>query len=131
MESTHHTLLFLGSPDAKFWGSIVIVMVLGVAYVANKITRGITIGYHDYQIASWIKNSMQFLHLSMSLILALALPNNLLNEFGFFRELYKEDERWIAGTSVILLFLLVIVIGVTFTLCVRITGVSKTETEKP
>ena len=111
--------------ETKFWLTIVIVFILGLLYLANKLTKGITIGYLKYKMNDRIKNALFFIHGSCSLILALALPNNYLNEISFFKRLYEENEIWIAVSILILLFSFVVIFGTMFTLTVKQLGLER------
>jgi hypothetical protein len=115
------------APAAKFWGSMVVLLVIAIAALGNKLTRGITIGYMHYQMNENLKSAIVLVHGAVSLILALALPNNYLNEFEFFKNLYKQEDLWIAGSVLILLFTFLVIIGTAVTLIARFSGLKKVE----
>ena len=118
------TLLFM-NPAIKFWGSMVILVIVMLIYFTNQLTRGRTIDYLNYQMSSRLKNTLMNVHGFSALILALLLPNNYLNKIDFFKKLYNEDELWIAGTMLILLFLLILCIGIVFSFAVKWLGLKR------
>lgn len=118
------TVLFM-NPATKFWGSMVIFVIIMLIYFANQLTRGKTIDYLNYEMSSRLKNTLMNVHGFSALILALLLPNNYINEIDFFKRLYDENELWIAGTMLILLFLLIICIGLVFSFAVKWLGLKR------
>lgn len=109
---------------------MVLLLIIGLGYLANKLTRGGTISYIHYEMNENIKKTLMFIHGFGSLILALLLPNNYLNEIDFIGRLYKENELWIAGTILMLLFSFIILFGTTFTLIASLVGLRKLDEEK-
>jgi hypothetical protein len=122
---TFDILLFFAKPETKFWGTMVILFVIGLGYLANKLTRGKATNYIYYDINDNVKKTLMFIHGFGPLILALLLPNNYLNEIDFLNKLYEENELWIAGTILILLFPFIILFGTTFTFFARLFGLKK------
>lgn len=118
------TILFI-NPATKFWGTMVVFVIIMLIYFANKLTRGNTIDYLNYEMSSRLKNTLMNVHGFSALILALMLPNNYINEIDFFKKLYDENELWIAGTMLIILFLLIIGIGTAFTFTVKRLGLKR------
>lgn len=123
-------ILVFVRPETKFWGTMVLLLIIGLGYLANKLTRGGTISYIHYEMNENIKKTLMFIHGFGSLILALLLPNNYLNEIDFIGRLYKENELWIAGTILMLLFSFIILFGTTFTLIASLVGLRKLDEEK-
>ncbi|GCC53400.1 hypothetical protein SanaruYs_36430 [Chryseotalea sanaruensis] len=117
-------ILFI-NPATKFWGTMVILVIITLGYFANKLTRGNTIDYINYEMGSKLKNTLINIHGLGSLIIALILPNNFVNEIDFFKQLYDENELWIAGTMLTLLFIMLVMIGTTFTFFVRRSGLKR------
>ena len=113
-------------PETKFWGGIVFLLIAALGYLANKATRGYAIGYFKYKISEGVKLTLIVVQGPGSLILALMLPNNYLNEIDSVRKLYEQNELWIAVTILTLLFTFIILFGTIFTLVVQWVGVSKT-----
>ncbi len=120
-------MLVLVSPETKFWGGIVFLLIAALGYLANKATRGYAIGYTRYKISDGVRATLMLIQGFGSLILALALPNNYLNEIESFGKLYRENEIWIAVSILALLFTFLILFGVIFTLAVRLAGISKND----
>ena len=122
---TFNILIFLAKPETRFWGTVVILFIVGLGYLANKLTRGHTIDYMNYEMNDGLKKTLMVVHGFGSLILALLLPNNYLNEINFINELYEENELWIAATILILLFSFILLFGTIFTLIARLSRLEK------
>lgn len=120
-----NVLLYFAKPETKFWVVMVVLFILGLGYLANKLTRGITTGYIYYKMRDGVKNTLVLIHGFGSLILALALPNNFLNEIDFIKILYEENELWIAGSILVLLLSFLILFGAIFTFFAKLTGLEK------
>src|SRR5690348_8122266 len=88
----------------RFWFTVVMLIIAGLGYLANKLTRGRTIEYLQYQMNERMKNTLLTIHGIASLILALALPNHYLNRVEQIRTLYNENDLWIAASVLALLF---------------------------
>ena len=101
------------------------LLVAALAYLGNRFTKGYTIGYINYKMSDRSKRTLMYCHGIGSLILALALPNNYLNEIDFIKRLYEENELWIAASILILLFFFLIFFGTTFTLVVKLRRLEK------
>jgi hypothetical protein len=119
-------LLLSARPETRFWAGIVFLLIAALAYLANKLTRGYTIGYTQCKINERVKAILMGVHGFGSLILALMLPNNYLNEIEFVGKLYEENELWIATSILLLLFTFIILFGTVFTLAARLFGADKT-----
>jgi hypothetical protein len=122
---TNNTLLLFTRLEFKFWGIMFSLLIIGLGYLANKLTRGNTNNYLNYRMNRNVKNILIFIQYFVSIVLALLLPNNYLNEIEFTKRLYEENELWIAGTILILLFSFIILFGTTFTLVSRLLGLKK------
>jgi len=122
-----NVIFVLVRPETKFWGSIVLLLIVAIGYLANKATRGYAIGYTKYKINGGVMITLVFVQGLGSLILALMLPNNYLNEIESIRKLYEGNELWIAVTIFTLLFTFIILFGTMFTLAVRLAGVRKSD----
>ena len=120
-------MLVLVSPETKFWGGIVLLLIAALGYLANKATRGYAIGYMQYNINGNVRSVLMFVQGFGSLILALMLPNNYLNEIDSLKNLYEENELWIAVSIFALLFTFILLFGTLFTLVVRLAGASKVD----
>lgn len=112
-------LLLSARPETRFWVGMVFLLIAALAYLGNKLTRGYTIGYTRYKINERVKATLMGVHGFGSVILALMLPNNYLNEIEFIRTLFEENELWIAASILLLLFIFIILLGTIFTLAVR------------
>jgi len=110
----------------RFWAAVVILFIVGIGYILNKLTKGYTVGYLRCKISENTKKTLTYIHGLGSLILALIIPNNFLNETDFFKELFDANELWIAASVVTLLFLFVAFFGAVFTFIARRKGVEKT-----
>jgi hypothetical protein len=95
---------------------VVLLFVVGMAYLAVKATRGLAGGYLHASIGERLKSAMVLFHGFGSLILALMIPNNFLVKIAWFDALYAQDGLWIAVSIVILLFFFLVAIGMLFTL---------------
>ena len=104
------------SPATSFWGTVVVVIALGVGYIGFRLIKGFIVGYLKVNIRDNLKVTLLFVQGLGSLILALALPNNFLNQFAFFEGLYAESGLWIAVSVFILLLLFLILFGTLFSL---------------
>jgi hypothetical protein len=113
-------------PETKFWGGIVFLLIAALGYLAVKATRGYAIGYTKYKISGGVMATLVFVPGFGSLMLALMLPNNYFNEIDSVRELYEQNELWIAVTIITLLFTFIILFGTIFTLAARLVGAGKT-----
>lgn len=128
MKATIDILLrFPANPQTRFWLSVVILIILGLGYLGFKLTKGFIGGYLKADIAHNLKITLLMIHGFLSLILALILPNNYLNDIDFIGNLYKQNELWIAFTVMILLFTFLLLFGSFFTLLTKkkIKDVSK------
>lgn len=115
------------SIESKFWGTAVILFIIGLGYLANRLTKGFAIGYINYKMRSKRKRALVITHGLSSLVLALAVPNNYLNEIDFFKRLFEENQFWIAGAILILLFFFIMLIGASLTTIVTISGLEKSD----
>jgi hypothetical protein len=77
-----------------------------------------------------VKITLMCIHGFGSVILALLLPNNYLNEIDFVKKLYDENALWIPASMLILLFTLILSIGITFTLLSEAFGLKKVSDEQ-
>ena len=111
-------LIFRWSPT-RLWAGVVILFIAGLGYLINKLTRGYTTGYLHSQLSDSTKNKLKFIHGFCSFLFSLILPNNFLNRISFFKNLYQENELWIAASIFILLISSLAVLGATFTLIAR------------
>jgi hypothetical protein len=102
------------NPTFDFWAPIVVVVLLSIAYLAIRFTRGNAIKYITADVPNSLKVVLLLLQGSGSLIASLILPNNYLNRFRFFNSLYAKSDAWIVATMVVLFILFVIVIGIIF-----------------
>lgn len=118
-------LVYFAKAETRFWGTVVIFIIIGIGYLGSKATRGYAIGYLTTNISDDGKKALLFIHGFASLIAALALPNNFLNKIGFFETLYEENELWIAVSVILLLFSFLVIIGTVFTLIAKKSGYSK------
>lgn len=114
------TIFLFGQRNPTAYAFIIIaILVLGVALW---FTKGIAFGYMQSKLSDKAKSAIVAFHVLISFILALALPNNYLNEFPFFELLYKSSEWWIPVTMFILLLFLIIVLGLFVSIIFRPTG---------
>lgn len=111
--------LLLGNPESRIWVTLITLMIVVIGYFANRLTKGYTVGYVYSSIGEGAARTLMIIHGFGSLIIALALPNNYLNEIPYFNQLYKTDELWIAASMLGMLFVSIIVLGVIFTLAVK------------
>lgn len=109
-------LLFLPSPETKFWSGLVALFVLGLGYIGFRLTKGFIGGYLKADIGDEMKSTLLVIHGLGSLILALILPNNYLIDIDVLRDLYNESEIWIAASILTLLFVFILLFGTIFTL---------------
>src|SRR5688500_10155875 len=115
------------SIESKFWGTGVILLIIGLGYLANRLTKGFAIGYINYKMRAKRKRALVITHGLSSLVLALALPNNYLNEIDFFKSLFEENQFWIAGSILILLFFFIMLFGSALTTIVTISGLERSD----
>ena len=79
------------------------------------------------KISAKKKKALVIIHGLTSLILALAIPNNYLNEIDVVKKLYEQNQFWIAGSMLVLLFLFIIIFGTALTSIVARMGFGKSE----
>jgi hypothetical protein len=109
-------LLLSSRSTTKFWTFLVFLFVAALGYLGYKLTRGYSVGYLKSNINERWKGAFLLIQGFSSVTLALILPNNYLVDIDFIRRLYDENELWIPASIVTLLFLLLIVFGLLFTL---------------
>jgi len=113
----------------KFWGTIIFLFTMGIIYLANKLTAGLTTGYIRYEMNKYIRRILMSIQGFGSLLLALLLPNNFLNKIDFIGQLYQEHGLWVLATMVILLTFFIMLFGTTFTFMMKIMGLRKFDEE--
>jgi len=111
--------LLFGNPENRFWITIILVIIGVLAFLANKITRGYTIGYAYSSIGEGPIRTIMTIHGLVSLGIALILPNNVLIHFAYVKELFNENELWIAASMLLLLFICLILFGAGLTIAVK------------
>jgi len=104
------------NPTVDAFFAIVILVLIGVAILTSKLTRGFVVGYLRKDIPFGLKWTMFWFHTIVPLLSAFILPNNYLVDMEFFRELYKRNELWIAASMLGLLFISFLMIGSLFSL---------------
>lgn len=112
-------ILLIARSSTRFWTFLVFLFVAAIGYLGYKVTRGYSVGYLKSNINDRWKGAFLLIQGFASVILALILPNNYLVDIDFFKRLYDENELWIAASIVTLLFLLLIIFGLLFTLIAK------------
>jgi hypothetical protein len=115
------------SIESTFWGTAVILFIIGLAYLSNRLTKGLAIGYINYKMRAKRKKALVITHGLSSLVLAMSLSNNYLNEIEFFKRLFEENQFWIAGSILILLFFFIILFGAALTTIVTMSGLERSD----
>jgi hypothetical protein len=109
-------VLIFGNPENNFWLTLVFLGVLLVGYFGFRLTKGFIGGYLNAEIGDKTKAALLIIHGLGSLVLALMLSNNYLVSIDFFHDLYAQSELWIAASSLVLLFMFLLLFGSLFTL---------------
>ena len=112
-------ILLIARASTRFWTFLVFLFVAALGYLGYKLTRGYSAGYLKSNIHDRWKVAFLLIQGFASVILALILPNNYLVDIDFFWSLYDENELWIPASIVTLLFLLLIIFGLLFTLVAK------------
>ena len=87
---------------------IIVVIAFGLVFWA---TRGISFGYTKSKLSDNARSTFLAIHIILSLVLSLALPNNYLKNFSFFESLYTQNEIWIPISMFLLLVFFVTIFG--------------------
>jgi phosphatidylglycerophosphate synthase len=125
-------MVFLHRTDEfDVWVSIIFVLIGGVVYLAIRLTSGGSTGYTHYAMSERLKLALVLVHGAASFLLALFLPNNYLNQYEFFRNLYVENDQWIAASMLTLLFLFFVAFGLILSSIVKLITLSRTDTRDP
>jgi hypothetical protein len=91
-----------------------------VILVSFIITKGLAIRYFGYEhIKSSIRQTMGLIHLAVSVVVAVYLPNNVLNHEDYFAKLYESNGLMIPITMVVIAFFLFTVIGIMISLITK------------
>ena len=98
--------------ETKF-GLFIFAAIVAILVLALYLLTGGFIFKYIKKIKS--KDTQQFLygfHLITSLLLALILPNNFLNNFNYFHNLFDKNTLWIPASMIGIFFILLIIIGI-------------------
>ena len=87
-------LRFFHQDNAVSWFNLIaLIIILLVCLVVFYVSRGFAFYYIKAKINSTIKNVLIFIQLVGSFVLALALPNNYLNEFPAINDYYTKKPQ--------------------------------------
>ena len=112
---------FFNHESAASWFSLILIVLIVVLYFAALfLSRGYAFYYKKAKINTHIKNLLAFTQIGGSLVLALALPNNYLNEFPAINDYYTKNGLWIFASSILLFLIFVLSFGISFSLLVRV-----------
>lgn len=84
------SILFNHNSPASWFAFIIVVIVMGSCYLTFFVSRGFSFYYRKLKINVTIKKILLFTHILGSLILALTLPNNYLNEYPIINDYYTK-----------------------------------------
>lgn len=113
--------LFFDYNDDFDWILLVgIILINAIIFAVTFLSRGFAFYYNEAKINSNLKNVLKFIQIGASLVLALALPNNYLNEFSIINNYYTKSGLWIFASSVLLFLIFVLIFGIIFSLLARL-----------
>ncbi len=118
--------LFIRRHPAVIATVAITILLIAIAF---RLTKGIAFAYMNSKLSANAKSTIIILHILISLVLAVSLPNNYLAEFPFIKTLYERNEWWIPLTMFILLLLSIVVIGVIIGAVFRPTNHRRTNPE--
>jgi len=101
------------------FATVLFIIAVIVCSVVFWLTKGIAFGYLRSKLSENTGSTLLAFHLIISIILALALPNNYLISFPFFESLYNKNELWIPVTMFGLLVVFVTLFGLFLSLIFR------------
>ncbi|MBI3135082.1 MAG: hypothetical protein HYZ14_10460 [Bacteroidetes bacterium] len=107
------------------WVCFAVLIAVGLGYVANIITNGLSFGYQKIPIGNTFKATLTTIHVFGSIVTAFVLPNNYLNKFDYFHKLYEQNGLWIPASMLVIFFVLVLVVGIFATLLAKQAGKKK------
>jgi len=110
---------------------ILMTLILGfLARLINKLMRGYIFKYLDIIDPEKNLPGLLTFHWIGSLLLAVILPNNLLNNYIFFQILFEKDEFWIPVTMLCVFFTSLIIIGLLLNIGCQIAVVIFDDTKR-
>jgi uncharacterized membrane protein len=104
------TLDWLDLPT-KFWLYVIFAIVLIIALLSYILTGGYAFRYFKLIDNEKVAIRLLSLHLIISFLLGLGLPNNLLDQYEFFRKAYEENQMWIPFSMLTIIFIFIMLIG--------------------
>jgi hypothetical protein len=102
--------LLLYSRGNPFTYVLLAVLILAFGLVFW-LTKGIAFGYSNSKLSENSKSTVGAIQIITSLVLALALPNNYLINFPFFKSLFEKNELWIPVSMFVLLVIFITIFG--------------------
>jgi hypothetical protein len=107
-------------PTINYWIMLSVVITVAVGWVILKLTKRYWLAYTKAAISSRVKFMLMLIHLFGSVTMAFYLSNNFLMQVDYFSALYNENKYWIAVSVIGSIFLLLFIIGMIFSLILRI-----------
>lgn len=94
-------------------------LIIGIALLLNFFTGGIVHKYKDKVNTDKTYFVLRGIQWTVSLFLAIILPNNYLKDYHFFRKLFNLNEYWIPITMGVILFTSLLVFGLIYNLILK------------
>lgn len=104
-------LLYYARHEIRLWTWVVAIVIIAVFYIASKLTKNQFLNYRKRIEIKSVKSVIIFLHLTVSFVMAILLPNNFLQNFATFKNIYSENGMWIFVSILLLFFIFMIAIG--------------------
>ncbi|HYG52882.1 MAG TPA: hypothetical protein VD905_18395 [Flavobacteriales bacterium] len=96
--------------------ALVTFVVLGlITYFIYKASRGFFIRYSTLNMPKTLLDMIMFLHIFVSVVPALYLPNNVIAKTVYFAPLFAESDAWFIVCAMVLAVVIFMVTGVVLT----------------
>lgn len=112
-------LSLFANHQTRYVALVTFIFLALSTYFIYKASRGIFVRYSTFHMPKTLQDLLMFVHIFVSVVPALYLPNNVLAQTAYFGPLFEESGAWFVMSAMVLALVIFMVTGIVLTLVLK------------